>query len=155
MDCRQPVIPSARISDTSAPTVPPVMASAGRSRQTMKGPCQRVKTYAAWYKTETLCGFCCPRLRPLPCWPEFQPVRRSASPVIWIDPFQARCGNIAMPAQWPVRALQHRPPVQGAEVPLIEVGRGLVARGDGAELIELGEEIFEPCPSNQSCQGFR
>src|SRR4051812_5333352 len=26
------------------------MASAGRSRQTMKGPCQRVKTYAAWYK---------------------------------------------------------------------------------------------------------
>src|SRR3954462_5706228 len=56
---------------------------------------------------------------------------------------------------WPVRALQHRPPVQGAEVPLIEVGRGLVARGDGAELMELGEEIFEPCPSNQSCQGFR
>src|SRR3954465_1972710 len=46
----KPIIPSARISDTSAPTVPPVMASAGRSRQTMKGPCRRVKTYAAWYK---------------------------------------------------------------------------------------------------------
>src|SRR3954447_9931393 len=45
----EPVIPSARIFDTSAPTVPPVMASAGRSRQTMKGPYQRVKTYAAWY----------------------------------------------------------------------------------------------------------
>jgi flagellar basal-body rod protein FlgG len=45
----QDLIPSARISDTSAPTVPPVMANVGRSRQTMKGPCQRVKTYAAWY----------------------------------------------------------------------------------------------------------
>src|SRR4051794_10801705 len=43
------VIPNARISDTSAPTVPPIMASTGRSRQTMKGLCQRVKTYAAWY----------------------------------------------------------------------------------------------------------
>lgn len=77
------------------------------------------------------------------------------SPELSRRPLEPLDGNIAMPAQWPVRALQHRPPVQGAEVPLIEVGRGLVARGDGAELIELGEEIFEPCPSNQSCQGFR
>ena len=40
------IIPSARISDTSAPTVAPVMASAGRTWQTMKRPvltCQNLR----------------------------------------------------------------------------------------------------------------
>src|SRR3954451_21046593 len=40
------VIPAARISDTSAPTVLPIMATAGRTRQTMKRPvptCQNLR----------------------------------------------------------------------------------------------------------------
>src|SRR4051812_18903309 len=40
------MIPAARISDTSAPTVLPVMATAGRTRQTMKRPvptCQNLR----------------------------------------------------------------------------------------------------------------